>query len=217
MTKATWTMYTGIVTATFPSASLERRDNSATFGFDFDPEHLGDLKIGASVSLDGACMTVVSIQDARVTFDASIETLRLTTLGEKTVGDRMNIERSAKSGAEVGGHGISGHIDGMLNLTGVDRTSENCVLSLKVPDAFRRYVFNKGYIGMNGCSLTVSDLNRATGEFKVFLIPETLRQTTFDATAVGDQINFEIDRQTQIMVDTIHDAVHLALSETKGS
>lgn len=206
-------MYTGIVSATFPILVLERRESSATFGFDFDPAHLEDLQIGASVSLDGACMTVVSIEGTRVTFDASIETLRLTTLGQKKIGDLMNIERSAKSGVEVGGHVMSGHVDGMLEVTGVDRTEQNCILSLKLPEAYRKYVFNKGYIGMNGCSLTVSDLNRSSGEFKVYLIPETLRQTTFDTTVPGDNINFEIDRQTQIMVDTIHDAVRLALNE----
>lgn len=210
-------MYTGIVTATFPIADLKRRESAATFGFDFDAAHLADLKIGASVALDGACMTVVSIEGARVCFDASIETLRRTTLGKKAEGDRVNIERSAKAGVEVGGHGMSGHIDGMLTVVAVERTGGNCVLSLELPEAYRRYVFNKGYIGMNGCSLTVSDLERESGRFKVYLIPETLRQTTFNATVAGDKINFEIDRQTQVMVDTIHDAVHLAMSGIKLS
>ncbi|MFP4281857.1 MAG: hypothetical protein ACLFU2_04475, partial [Opitutales bacterium] len=79
--------------------------------------------------------------------------------------------------------------------------------------AYRRYVFNKGYIALNGCSLTVVDLDRETGRFDVHLIPETLRQTTYDRTQAGDRLNFEIDRQTQVMVDTIHNAVQLALRD----
>lgn len=209
------TMYTGIVSAVFPIESLERRENAATFKIAFDGLHLEDLKIGASVSINGVCMSVVAVEDKLVTFDASIETLRRTTLGQVEQGDLVNIERSAKTGVEIGGHPMSGHVDGMLSVFEVDRSETNCVLTLELPQAYRRYVFDKGFIGMNGCSLTVSELDRATGRFKVYLIPETLRQTTYETTKVGDLINFEIDRQTQVMVDTIHDAVKLALSEMK--
>ncbi|MEM9161239.1 MAG: riboflavin synthase subunit alpha [Verrucomicrobiota bacterium] len=206
-------MYTGIVSGVFPIVSLVKRDEAATFQIEFDELHLEELKIGASVSIDGACMTVVSIEGNRVSFDASMETLRLTNLGTKSDGDLVNIERSAKAGVEIGGHPMSGHVDGALPIVAIDKPENNCVITFELPEAYRRYVFNKGFIGLNGCSLTVTELDRSSGRFKVYLIPETLRQTTYDSKQVGDLVNFEIDRQTQVMVDTIHDAVQLALSE----
>lgn len=206
-------MYTGIVTGTFPIIALERREASASFTFAFDQRHLEGLEIGASVSLNGCCMSVTQIEGEAVSFDASGETLRKTNLGDFAEGDLINVERSAKAGAEVGGHPMSGHVDGCATIVEVERTEENCSLTFEFPAEFARYVFNKGFIGLNGCSLTVSDLEKATGRFKVYLIPETLRQTTYDTIAVGARVNFEIDRQTQVLVDTVHDAVRQVMAE----
>lgn len=206
-------MYTGIVSATFPVVAMERRTDAATLILTFDAIHREDLRIGASVSLNGVCMTVVAVGGERVSFDASVETLRRTNLGELAVGSLVNVERSARAGAEVGGHPMSGHIDGMAEVVAMERTADNCILTVELPETYRRYVFDKGYIALNGCSLTVSELDRATGRFKVYLIPETLRQTTFDQTEVGDRLNFEVDRQTQVMVDTVYEAVRAAMSE----
>ena len=175
----------------------------STFSIELDERHLEGLEIGASVSIEGVCMTVTKITGLLAYFDASMETLSRTSLGRLKEGDQVNIERSAKAGAEVGGHPISGHIDGMAEVTKVERPENNCVIEVKLPEEYLRYVFNKGFIAMNGCSLTISELDKATGRFKVYLIPETLRLTTFEGIQVGDPVNFEIDRQTQIIVDTI--------------
>lgn len=206
-------MFTGIVTATFPIIALNRREASATFVVAFDDAHLVGLKTGASVALDGVCMTVTEVTENKVFFDASVETLRRTTLGFRASGDRLNIERSAKSGAEVGGHGLSGHVDGLGEIVAIERSPENCIMTFRLPPEFSRYLFNKGFVAVNGCSLTVNELDKAAGTFRVYLIPETLRQTTFDQARVGERVNFEIDRQTQILVDTIRDAVRAALRE----
>jgi riboflavin synthase len=206
-------MYTGIVTGTFPVVELTRQPGLATFAIEFDSRHLAGLKTGASVSLDGVCMTVTRIAGRLAWFDASIETLNRTTLGQVAVGRRLNIERSAKAGAEVGGHPISGHVDGLAEITAIERPENNCVLTFKLPPAYTPYVFNKGFIALNGCSLTVSELDKPAATFRVYLIPETLRLTTFGAACVGDRVNFEIDRQTQVIVDTIREAVRSALGE----
>jgi riboflavin synthase len=206
-------MFTGIVTATFPIHSLTRSEAAASFVLEFDEAHLEALQIGASVALDGVCMTVTRVEGTQVFFDASIETLRRTTLGVRREGDRLNVERSAKAGAEVGGHGISGHVDGRGEVVAIERSTDNCVMTFKLPPELTRYVFNKGFVAVNGCSLTVNELDKAAGTFRVYLIPETLRQTTFDHAEVGEIVNIEIDRHTQILVDTIHDAVRAALSE----
>jgi len=209
-------MYTGIITGTFPITALEERPGAATFAVELDARHLEDLGPGASVGIEGVCMTVTRITGNDAWFDASIETLRRTTLGQLTVGQQVNIERSAKAGAEVGGHPISGHIDGMAEVVAVEFPENNCILTVRLPAESLRYVFNKGFIALNGCSLTVSELDKATGEFKVYLIPETLRLTTFKSAQPGGRLNYEIDRQTQIIVDTIREAVTGVLGEMRS-
>lgn len=206
-------MYTGIVTGTFPIAGLTRRPGLATFAVELDERHLDGLAPGASVNLDGVCMTVTRIEGRCAWFDAALETLQRTTLGQVADGRRVNVERSARAGAEVGGHPLSGHVDDTAEVVAIDRPENNCVLTFELPEAYRRYVFNKGFIALNGCSLTVGDLDRATGRFKVYLIPETLRLTTFGEVQVGDRVNFEIDRQTQVIVDTVREALAGAMSE----
>ena len=200
-------MYTGIVSGTFPVKEITRQEGMSTFSIELNERHLDGLEIGASVGIEGVCMTVTKIAANLAYFDASMETLRLTTLGRLNEGDLVNIERSAKAGAEVGGHPISGHIDGMAEVVNVERPQNNCVITIQIPEDYIKYVFNKGFIALNGCSLTVSDLDKKQGRFNVWLIPETLRLTTFVNSKVGDPVNFEIDRQTQIMVDTIREAM----------
>ena len=208
-------MFTGIISGTFPVVALTRKPGLASFGVALDAKHAEGLQIGASVSLDGVCMTVTKIDGTRAYFDAAAETLERTTLGQLRDGRPLNVERSAKVGAEVGGHAVSGHVDGTTEIVAIERPENNCVITFQLPLAYARYVFNKGFVALNGCSLTVCDLDRKTGRFRVFLIPETLRLTTFAAAKVGDRVNFEIDRQTQVMVDTIHAALENAVGELK--
>lgn len=210
-------MFTGIVTGTFPVVEFASQPGLTSFAVELDEAHLANLLVGASVSVDGVCLTVTKVEARRAYFDAAAETLRLTTLGHLRLGSRVNVERSAKAGAEVGGHPTSGHVDGMAEVVAVERPQNNCIVTFRIPHAFGRYVFNKGFIAINGCSLTVCDLNKTAGEFRVYLIPETLRLTTFGALQAGDRVNFEIDRQTQAIVDTVYAAVQEALHEAKPS
>ena len=210
-------MYTGIITGKFPVTKLIEQPGMATFAVELDERHLAGLEIGASVSIEGVCMTVTRIEEPLAWFDASMETLSRTSLGKLKEGSLVNIERSARAGAEVGGHPISGHIDGMAEISGIEKPENNCVISVKLPEEYLRYVFNKGFIALNGCSLTVSELDKTAGTFKVYLIPETLRLTTFDNMQVGDPVNFEIERQTQIIVDTIREAMQGILGDLKNS
>jgi riboflavin synthase len=188
-------MYTGIVSGTFPVKEIVRHTGMSTLSIELDERHLDGLEIGASVGIEGVCMTVIKIDGKLAYFDASMETLSRTTLGR---------------------HPISGHIDDMAEVVGIDRPENNCVITVKLPQEYLKYVFNKGFIALNGCSLTISELDKEAGTFKVYLIPETLRLTTFDATQPGDPVNFEIDRQTQIMVDTVREAVAGVLGDLLG-
>jgi riboflavin synthase len=208
-------MFTGIVTGTFPVAELIQKPGLSTFAVELDSKQVEGLANGASVSLDGVCMTVTKVAGMRAYFDASVETLSRTTLGQLRNGSRINVERSAKTGAEIGGHPISGHVDGTAEIVAVERPENNCIITFQLPPAYTRYVFNKGFISLNGCSLTVADLDKKAGRFRVYLIPETLRLTTFEQSRVGDRANFEIDRQTQVIVDTIQAALENAVGELK--
>ncbi len=208
-------MFTGIVTGTFPVVELAPKPGLTTFAVGLDAAHLTALQPGASVSLDGVCMTVTKVDRDRAWFDAAAETLARTTLGALKKGSRLNVERSAKAGAEVGGHVVSGHSDGTAKIQSIERPENNCVITFEIPGEYVRYVFNKGFIALNGCSLTVCDFDKKTGRFRVFLIPETLRLTTFAAVKVGDLVNFEIDRQTQVIVDTVYAAMEHAMADLK--
>ena len=131
------------------------------------------------------------------------ETLQRTTLKQLGKGDFVNIERAARFGDEIGGHLLSGHIMGTAHIESIERTAHNCVMWLRCSLEWGKYLFSKGYIALNGASLTLVDVEKATGLFSVHLIPETLRQTTLGAKKAGDLVNIEIDAQTQAIVETI--------------
>jgi riboflavin synthase len=165
------------------------------------------LVVGASVAVAGVCLTVSTIGDTGVAFDAIRETQERTTLGRLRRGERVNVERSARAGAEIGGHEVSGHVDGTAEIAAVDRSPGNQVITFRAPRELLRYVFPKGFIALDGCSLTVVDVDRDAGTFSVHLIPETLRVTTFGATRAGDRVNLEVERRTQVIVDTVSETV----------
>jgi riboflavin synthase len=196
-------MYTGIVQGAFEVVEINRKTDFMSFAVQFPPELLEDLAPGTSVNIDGVCQTVVQVDGSKVWFDAMIETLRRTTLGELNQGDKVNVERSARVGQENGGHEIAGHVDGMLEVIEVHESEDNLFVAFRVPEAYRRYIFDKGFLSVHGCSLTVTNFDREAGTFEVYLIPETLRLTNLGYKKVGGSVNFEIDRRTQAIVDTV--------------
>lgn len=196
-------MFTGIVQGSFPILSVERKPGLHTLRFDFPAMLLKDLAIGASVSVDGVCLTVTTIEGSLVSFDVMQQTLSVTTIDSLDAGNVVNMERSAKQGVEVGGHIISGHVDGCAEVIAIEQPDNNCFISYRVPAEKMKYIFSKGFVGLNGCSLTVAEINKTNNTFTVCYIPETLRVTTHGAKTLGDKVNFEIDRQTQAIVDTV--------------
>ena len=201
-------MFTGIVQAVATVAALSDRPGLRSFTLQFPPGFLAGQEIGASVACDGTCLTVVRHHDGdRADFDVMQQSLALTTLGTLQVGSRLNVERAARDGVEIGGHPLSGLIDFQATLVEVRHPENNHVLRIQVPPQWMRYIFPKGYIAINGASLTIAEVDRTAGCFEVWLIPETLRQTTFGDKRPGDALNIEIERQTQVMVDTVRAAV----------
>ena len=204
-------MFTGIVQGVARVAAIEAREGLHTLRLRLPEGFDGELAIGASVACDGVCLTVTERPAPNeALFDVMAQTLRLTTLGALAVGSGLNVERAAKEGAEVGGHPLSGHVDVSATIAEVRQPDNNHVVRFALPAPWMRYVFAKGYVGVNGCSLTVADARRerdGSGWFEVWLIPETLRMTTFGAKGVGDAVHIEIDRATQVVVDTVRDAL----------
>ena len=160
------------------------------------------LETGASVAINGVCLTVVGWDQHGVEFDVIDETLRLTNLGDLKVGHVVNVERAARFGDEIGGHVLSGHIHGRAQVTEVVETDANLAVWWAIPEALKKYALPKGYVSLNGCSLTVGDTER-DGHLSIHLIPETRELTTFGRVTVGDSLNLEIDSQTQAIVDTV--------------
>ena len=190
------------------------REGLRTFALEFPPGFCRNLAIGASVSVDGVCLTVTELlSPTAASFDVMQQSLNITTLGGYAQAGEVNVERAAKDGAEIGGHPLSGHVDFATTLLSVRHSDNNRVLRIGIPPAFRKYVFAKGYIAVNGASLTVAEVNRAEGWFEVWLIPETRRATVFEQKQPGDALNVEIERATQVVVDTVRETVQ----ETLGS
>lgn len=167
--------------------------------------------VGASVSVDGVCLTVVKSDAGQVEFDAIPETLSKTTLGSLNVNHLVHIERALKVGDEIGGHLVSGHVHGVGKICGIAEAP--FVLSIEVPEIISRYVFEKGFISLSGASLTVvSVLDKV---FTVALIPETLRVTKFSRCKVGDYLNVEVDQTTKAMVDCLESSLEAILRRKK--
>jgi len=205
-------MFTGIVQGVATVAAVTDRAGLRTLTIGFPPGFLKAVELGASIALDGVCLTVTEFDEVSGTaqFDVMQQTLALTTLGGLSVGSRVNAERAAREGAEVGGHVLSGHVDFCAQVAQIRYPENNCVLRFSVPSPWMRYVFAKGYIAVNGASLTVAEAafeEGGRGWFEVWLIPETLRMTTFADKREGDAVHIEIERSTQVMVDTVRRAV----------
>ncbi|MCC7101441.1 MAG: riboflavin synthase subunit alpha [Rubrivivax sp.] len=195
-------MFTGIVQGIATVERIVERPGLRSFCLRFPADFDQGLAIGASVAVDGTCLTVTGRPaPGTAAFDVMQQSLSLTTLAGLREGGRVNVERAARDGAEIGGHPLSGHVDFMAAVAEIRRPENNHVLRIAVPSPWMRYVFAKGYIAVNGASLTVAEAARerdGSGWFEVWLIPETLRQTSFGEKGVGDALNVEIERSTQL-------------------
>ena len=196
-------MFTGIVQGVCGVVSVKQNTNLIAFAVDLGSELSEGLKTGASVSVDGVCLTVTQIDGHCAGFDAIQETLDRTTLAGLARGRQVNIERSASAADEVGGHRVSGHIHGTARIRNARQRENERIWELDAPPEWMNYIFPKGFIALDGASLTVVDVDREDCAFTVHLIPETLRKTTFASKREGDRVNLEIDAQTQAVVDTV--------------
>lgn len=196
-------MFTGIVQGKAIIQSIDKKDALNTLKLRFPSKALLGIQRGASVALNGCCLTVTEFDTAQslASFDVMQESLKVTNLGLLGIGSVVNFERAAKVGDEIGGHMMSGHITATVDLLDRHETATNCELVFGCPESLARYILPKGYIGLNGCSLTIG--SEVSDRFSVHLIPETLEVTTFGMMEVGESINIEVDPSTQAIVNTV--------------
>ncbi len=182
-------MFTGIVTD-LGRVRRVRRDALAelTIATGFDP---ASIAIGASIACSGACLTVIAVGDGGFTAQASAETLARTTIGGWTEGTAVNLEQSLRLGDELGGHLVSGHVDGLARIVERRPEAESVRLVIEAPEALMRFIAPKGSVALDGVSLTVNELSGI--RFGVNIIPHTLACTTFAAAQPGQDMNLEID------------------------
>ncbi|MGI9322920.1 MAG: riboflavin synthase subunit alpha, partial [Pseudomonadales bacterium] len=206
-------MFTGIVQASLPITQVVRKPGFCSFAVAFPTELLSGLATGASVAVNGVCLTVTGIEGGAVHFDAIKETLELSNLRLIEEGSLVNVERSARADAEVGGHLLSGHIVGTAEVVEVDvAVKNNCRLTFAADTGWLKYVFEKGFLAVNGASLTVAQLDREAARLAINLIPETLARTNLSLLKTGDLVNIEVESQTQAIVET----VERVMAERKG-
>lgn len=193
-------MFSGIVQKVGKIIDITKQEGLSRFVIQLD-KLTEDLHVGASVSVSGVCLTVVEKTPAMAMFEAMSETLRKTTIGTLEEGDVVNIERSIRVGDEIGGHRVSGHVVGTAVIKSIDTPQNNHIVTIGCDSAWMDYILPKGFVAVDGCSLTVVD----TGPdwFTIHLIPETLRVTTFGIKGVGDTVNIEIDPETQAIVTAV--------------
>jgi len=194
-------MFSGIVQTCAMIKKIEKKKGLTRMTLDLAKLSRG-LKKGASVSVAGVCLTAVEMNGKNISFEAMQETLDKTTLGTARKGGKINIERSLCMGDEIGGHIVSGHVDGTATIAKIERPENNCIMTFRCPGMIR-YIFQKGFIALDGVSLTVVDVDRKSGTFTVHFIPETLNATTFGSRKEGDKINVEVDRITMAVVETV--------------
>mgnify|MGYP006086753235 CR=1 FL=1 len=192
-------MFTGIVQGIASIIATSQGESATKVSIKL-PE-TENLRIGASVSIDGVCLTVTSIDDSIVDFDIIAETLQRTTLSDLETGSQVNFERALRYGDELGGHLLSGHVMSAGLIHSITENGEGKDISIITPPSLQKYIIEKGFVAIDGISLTVGAVQ--SNIFALHLIPETLRMTTLATKQEGDAVNIEIDSNTQTIVSTV--------------
>ncbi|WP_373054112.1 riboflavin synthase [Thioalkalivibrio sp.] len=184
-------MFTGIIETLGTVAALEPRGGDLRLKVRAPEMDLGDTRLGDSIAVNGVCLTVTELNGGRFAADVSRESLSVTTLGDLGVGDRVNLEQALTLNTRLGGHLVSGHVDGVGEVLAMQPDARSTRVQFRAPDALARYIAAKGSITIDGTSLTVNGVDGAT--FDVNIIPHTWELTRFSVYRVGSRVNLEVD------------------------
>ena len=184
-------MFTGLISELGKVSAITKGESSAIFTINA-PALISEIKLGDSVAVNGVCLTATSITGTSFTADVMVQTLSLTSLSQVSVGSAVNLELAAQLNARMGGHMVSGHIDGVATVVGLTQGEKWLQFDIKVPENLSKYIVNQGSIALDGVSLTVGEINDAN-LVTVWLIPETLARTNLAAKQPGELVNVEVD------------------------
>ncbi len=196
-------MYSGITKGLYEVISLTKKPELIQYTVRLSSELSQHLSPGDSVSIDGVCQTVISLEHTHVSFQAIKETLDKTTLNELHVGCYVSVERSLRFGDEMGGHEVSGHVYGTAVIHKKNVYNEQATVTIRCNPAWMKYILPKGFIAIDGSSLTVGNTQPEEGLFELHVIPETLKLTHFSRKQEQDKVNLEFDHKTKTIVDTV--------------
>ena len=199
-------MFGGLVATQGTITQLDEKQGSTTLEIQVGEEFCHEIQLGASVAVDGVCLSVVEQKGGTLKFDAIRETCTVSSLGELRLGDSVHLERSIRFGEEIGGHLLSGHVHVKAKVARFEDFGEFAVLTLQVPAEWGRFLMPKGYIAVSGVSLTLVSVGNPEGQFTVHLIPDTLKRTKFSHLAEGDVLNIEFDQTTMTIVRAVDSA-----------
>lgn len=185
-------MFTGIVQDVGRIAAIERRGGDVRLRVEVDRLSLAACRDGDSVAVGGVCLTVLDVGPRGFAADVSVETLTHTTLGDAAVGDRVNLEPALRAGDALGGHLVSGHVDGVGEVAGLEGDARSVRVTFALPHALAKYVARKGSVAIDGVSLTVNEVDG--DRFGVNLIPHTQQVTTLGELRPGRRVNVEVDQ-----------------------
>ncbi|AHE97748.1 riboflavin synthase [Thioalkalivibrio paradoxus] len=184
-------MFTGIIETLGSIAALEPRGGDLRLKVRAPGMDLSDTQLGDSISVNGVCLTVTALEGGQFAADVSRESLGVTTLGDLAIGDRVNLERALTLNTRLGGHLVSGHVDGVGELVSMQPDARSTRVRFRAPDPLARYIAAKGSITIDGTSLTVNAVDGAS--FDVNIIPHTWSLTRFSVYRVGTRVNLEVD------------------------
>ena len=194
-------MFSGIVQETGIVKDSLKENDVYRLSLNCSSEFTSGLKKGASVSVNGVCLTIKDNNPDILRFDLVEETIKRTNFEMIESGDNVNLERSLKMGDEIGGHLVSGHIHGISKVISIEMRDESWDVEFSVEPFMKDYILHKGYIAINGCSLTVGELNDKS--FMIHLIPETLSITNLFQLKQNSLVNIELDQNTIVIADTV--------------
>ncbi|MBE0440046.1 MAG: riboflavin synthase [Gammaproteobacteria bacterium] len=184
-------MFTGIIAAIGKVTSVQSKGGDLCLQVATQKLDLADVNLGDSIAINGVCLTVVELQTSHVSFDVSRESLDRTSLGNVQSGSKVNLEKALAVGDRLGGHFVSGHVDGLGIVVSRQESARSVKFRIEVPNGLERYIAEKGSICIDGVSLTVN--NALDNWFEVNIIPHTMQQTIIDSYRVGTKVNLEVD------------------------
>ena len=185
-------MFTGLIGYVGKVSKIEQAQTSATLSITC-PQITTEIKKGDSVSVNGVCLTVTNFDNKSFEVDVMVQTLNLSSIGALRPDDLVNLELATKSQDRLGGHIVQGHVDGLAQVVAITQEPKWQRMDLKLPDKLMKYVVAQGSITLDGVSLTVGELNDASNQVTVWLIPETLANTNLASKKINDQLNVEVD------------------------